>query len=219
MTSVDICNVALSYLGDTATVSSIDPPEGSAQAQHCARFYPIALNLMLDMHNWNFITTRAYLAVVSTCYFERWEYVYAMPSAVANIISVLPKCMYPTDWFIEGFWEDRLPLKFELDAFRDFQLEVVNGQTAILSNAEDAIVRYTTTTVQPGAFPALFTDALAWKLASMLAGPLLKGDAGAAESKRCLAMSQAIAAQAMGQDANQRHGNQKPIPSAIRARN
>ena len=29
---VDICNIALSRLGDRATVTSIDPPEGSAQA-------------------------------------------------------------------------------------------------------------------------------------------------------------------------------------------
>ena len=37
----DICNMALGHLGDSATVASIDPPEGSAQAEHCARFYPM----------------------------------------------------------------------------------------------------------------------------------------------------------------------------------
>ena len=44
---VDICNIALSRLGDRATVTSIDPPEGSAQADHCRRFYPIALKTIL----------------------------------------------------------------------------------------------------------------------------------------------------------------------------
>ena len=51
---VDICNLALGHLGDNATVSSISPPEGSAQAEHCARFYPIARDALLEMHNWNF---------------------------------------------------------------------------------------------------------------------------------------------------------------------
>ena len=39
---VDVCNLALAHLGDEATVASISPPEGSAQAGHCARFYPMA---------------------------------------------------------------------------------------------------------------------------------------------------------------------------------
>ena len=55
---VDICNIALSRLGDRATVTSIDPPEGSAQADHCRRFYPIALKTILATYNWSFATTR-----------------------------------------------------------------------------------------------------------------------------------------------------------------
>ena len=59
---VEICNLALSHLGDTATVASSDPPEGSAQAEHCARFYPIARDALLEMQNWKFATRRATLA-------------------------------------------------------------------------------------------------------------------------------------------------------------
>ena len=44
------------------------------------------------------------------------------------------------------------------------------------------------------------------------------GDAGAAESKRCLGMYQVVMEQAKGQDANQRHGSERPTPSLIRAR-
>lgn len=221
MVAVDICNLALSYLGDSATVASIDPPEGSAQAQHCARFYPMALNLLLEAHQWNFATKRAYLALVSQCYFNDWRFAYALPSDTTDVISVLPKSLYPANrWpdFIFASWDFR-PLEFELQSVRDFQIETFNGQQVILSNACDAIARYCVSTVQPGMFSALFTDALAWKLASMLAGPILKGETGAAESKRCLAMYQVVIEQAKGQDANQRHGNHKPVPSNIRARN
>jgi len=59
---VDICNLALSHLGDSATVSSIDPPEGSAQADLCARFFPIALASLLEAHSWGFATRRVALA-------------------------------------------------------------------------------------------------------------------------------------------------------------
>lgn len=218
MVAVDICNLALSYLGDSATVASIDPPEGSAQAQHCARFYPMALNLMLEMHQWNFITTRAYLALVAGCIFERWRFVYAVPAAANSVISVLPKALYPRDAFQLAIanYLGHLPFEWERengrDPRRDFQIETYNGQQVILSNACDAIARFTMTTVTPGMFPALFTDALAWKLASMLAGPLLKGEEGAAESKRCLEMFAPIAEQAKSQDANQQHDAPRPVP-------
>jgi len=221
MVAVDICNLALSYLGDTATVASVDPPEGSAQAQHCARFYPMALNLLLETHRWNFITKRAYLAVVQNCYFDAWRFAYALPSDALNVISVLPKALYPADYFrnaLANYWGGIWPLDFELNWHYDFQIEVFNGQQVVLSNVEDAVARYAVSTVQPGMFPALFADALAWKLASMLAGPLLKGDAGAAESKRCLGMYQVVMEQAKGQDANQRHGSERVTPSSIRAR-
>jgi hypothetical protein len=221
MVAVDICNLALSYLGDMATVASIDPPEGSAQAQHCARFYPVALNLLLESHRWNFITKRAYLAVVEKCYFDTWQFAYALPSDATNVTSVLPKALYPVDYFrdaLANYWGEIWPFDFERNWQYDFQIETLNGQQVILSNVCDAVGRYTVSTVQPGMFPALFTDALVWKLASMLAGPLLKGDAGAAESKRCLGMYQMVMEQAKGRDANQRHGSEQLAPSSIRAR-
>ena len=59
---VDICNLALSFLGDDANVSSISPPEGSQQSEHCARFYPIARDGLLQMHNWNWASRRVALS-------------------------------------------------------------------------------------------------------------------------------------------------------------
>lgn len=59
---VEISNLALSRIGDSATVSSINPPEGSAQAEHCQRFYPIARNSLLEMHAWSFCDRRIQLA-------------------------------------------------------------------------------------------------------------------------------------------------------------
>ena len=60
--AVDICNLALARLGDSATVASIDPPEGSAQSEHCARFYPLARRQIFEAHNWSFLIRREKLA-------------------------------------------------------------------------------------------------------------------------------------------------------------
>ena len=85
---VDICNLALAHIGDDATVSSIDPPEGSAQAEHCKRFYAIARDTMLQMHNWNFASKRISLAQVTNPITE-WLYAYAAPSDMSVAVSIL----------------------------------------------------------------------------------------------------------------------------------
>lgn len=219
MTEVDICNLALSYLGDTATVVTLSPPAGSAQAQHCARLYPISVGLMLEEHNWNFITKRVVLALVqSDCELNRpWRYTYAVPADANTVLSVKPKKMYFGGLPWQGEWWR--PLEFEREREKDFQLEInATGAQIILSNACEAVGRYTTKNVQPGVFPALFTDGLAWKLASMLAGPILKGDAGAKMAVSCAAMAERQTSKAKVQDANQQRSQLEHVPDAIRAR-
>ena len=81
---VDICNLALSHLGDVANISSIDPPENSVQAMHCARFYPIARNALLEMANWSFAMRRIALTPLSVTN-DQWQYVYAKPNLMLRL--------------------------------------------------------------------------------------------------------------------------------------
>src|SRR5690606_36381904 len=85
---VEICKVALGHLGDTATVASLDPPEGSAQAEHCARFYPIARDALLSMHTWGFATRRIALAQLGEAPVG-WHYAYALPTDALDILAVM----------------------------------------------------------------------------------------------------------------------------------
>lgn len=208
----DICNLALANLGDTATVTSIDPPEDSAQAQHCARFYPIARNALLEMASWGFSTKRVALAAVDNPS-TQWQFAYAMPSGVINLLAVLPEGS--TDDYSEIFSQFDDPISPQsatkndlLDALytpQPYTVEINDQkQQIILTNAENATLRYTTLATDSTSFSPLFVVALGWLLASMLAGPLIKGDAGAAEAKRCYAMFQVFEAQAEASDANQR---------------
>lgn len=184
--AVDICNLALSRLGDNATVASIDPPEGSMQAEHCARFYPIARDSLLESHEWKFATRRDDLALLDRNTWN-WQYAYAAPAQAIKFISVLPANA--------GMDAETQDYETEADA---------NGNVIILTNLSNATMRYLVRVTDTTRFPPLFVDALGWLLASHLAGPLIKGKEGAAEARACFGTFRQIYSQAITSDANQR---------------
>lgn len=197
---VDICNLALSRLGDSSTIASIDPPEGSAQAEHCARFYPIALNSMLELHDWKFATRRVTMALLDVESWN-WSFAYSKPAGAIKLLSVLPASALPDD------------------AGVDFETEnTASGEELILTNLEDATLRYTVSVTDTTKFTPLFVDALGWLLAANLAGPIIKGDAGASQAKSCWQMFNVVIAQARAADANQRKHRPEHNPAWISGR-
>lgn len=160
--AVEICNLALAHLGDSATVASIDPPEGSAQAEHCATWYPIARDNLLELHDWAFASVRVALAQLDNP-FTQWQYAYARPSDAVRIIDVL--AADATADYSAGN--------------PDFVTESdSNGNQLILTNQPDALARYTRIVTDTSKFSPLFRDTLGWYLASYLAGPVLKAETG-----------------------------------------
>lgn len=178
---VDICNLALGYLGDAATLASIDPPEGSAQADHCATFYPVARDALLEMHDWGFATKRVLLAPLTSTS-NQWQYCYAAPTDLVNTIAVISSdaqddnsvaLSYANPWGqvaipAQGTYS---PVEFVLESLGD-------GTDAIYTNQENALLRYVARVTDTTKFSPLFIRTLAASLASMLAGPVLKGEAG-----------------------------------------
>jgi hypothetical protein len=197
---VDIVNLALAHLGEDATVSSIDPPEGSAEAEHAAMFYPMARDTLLEMHEWRFATKRTLLALTASDTFE-WAYAYALPSSMLRALAVLPETSSAED---DG--EDY-----------DQQLDAADVQI-ILTNCEDASLKYTARVTDTTRFPPLFVTALSWLLASHMAGPLIKGDAGRKVSASCLQTAMGFLAQAKVSDANQRKVQPEHTPGWIGGR-
>jgi hypothetical protein len=197
---VDICNLALSRLGDRATIASIEPPEGSAQAEHCARFYPIARDSLLEMFPWKFAVRRARLARLAAESWV-WRFAYAQPADVITLIAVLPP----------EAMSDAETQEFEVESGAD-------GHPVILTNQPDACLRYIARVEDTTVFSPLFMDALAWLLASYLAGTVLKGDAGAAMAKTCLQSFLLALSNAKVSDANQRRGRPEHKPAWIAAR-
>lgn len=187
---VALCNLALSYIGDTANVSSIDPEDGSAQSTHCARFFDIARDAVLEMGQWQFASTRL-APTATTSEWPQWPYAYLMPSDCLKVFAVLPpevaddNVQLPV--FQPGFHDPRMigQLKGE-PVLLDFIEEIGPDGTKILyTKVENAVVRYVRRVTDARRYSASFKTALAWKLASMLTGPLGKSEDSAL---RCLAM-------------------------------
>lgn len=203
--AVDICNMALANLGDVADITSLDPPEGSAQAERCAQFYPLAVKTLLEIHDWGFATIRKPLVKYETNSRDNWRFCYAIPADCIKIIDLndQPFPQFPPEF-----------------AKRHYDYEIGlndSGQRCIYTNLEDAVMRYIAN-VGEHLFPANFVMALSWKLSGMLAGPLLKGDTGAQMTMNCEKIYSYWINSAMSIDANQHREYRESVPSWITGR-
>lgn len=203
--AVDICNLALANLGDTANVTSINPPEGSAQAERCAQYYPIALATVLEQHEWGFATKREALAAHRDNDRENWGFCYSLPSTCIKIIE-LTNHPFP-----------QIPPEFAKRNY-DYEIGINNKkQKCLYTNLENAFIRYISS-VDESFFPASFVMAVSWKLASMLAGPILKGAEGANMTTHCEKMYMLWLNNAANLDASQHKEMPESIPNWIARR-
>ena len=190
-TEVDICNLALAHLGDDATIASLNPPEGSAQAEKAARFYPIARNTLLEMHTWNFAAKRGNLALTTNS-LDQWDYAYIAPSDMMSPVAIISPSSqndYATR-MSAGDTPGNLTANHAPTIVAGQytpQQFAVEGDL-IYTNQENAMLRYQSKITDTSIFSDLFVITLSWHLASMLAGPIIKGDQGMAEAKRCTQM-------------------------------
>ena len=202
-TEIDICNLALAHLGDDATIASIKPPEGSAQAEHAARFYPIARNALLETHTWNFASKRVALATTTNT-LEQWEYAYVAPADMMTPLAIIS----PT---AQNDYSTRMSSGDTPGGITsNYSPTIVAGHYTpqqfavegiyIYSNQENALLRYQSIVTDPSKFSPLFVVTLSWHLASMLAGPIIKGDQGMAQAKRCAEIMQGYLITAKQQD-------------------
>ena len=202
-TEIDICNLALAHLGDDATIASLSPPEGSAQAEKAARFYPIARNTLLELHSWSFASKRGNLALTTNS-LDQWDYAYAAPADMMSPVAIIS----PSS---QNDYATRMSAGDTPGGITsNYAPTIVAGQYTpqqfavegdlIYTNQEDAMLRYQAYITDPSLFSPLFVITLSWHLASMLAGPVIKGDQGAAEAKRCTQMMAGYLTQAKQAD-------------------
>lgn len=195
---VDICNVALSHLGNARRVAAIDPPDGTAEADLCSVFYPIARDEMLEAADWSFARKRVALSLLSTNDSTVWAYAYGKPA---------DSIMYRR--IVTG-----IATAFEVDS------EAFDSEgDVIYTNKADAVMLYTKALSDPTKFPPTFRSALSYMLASYLAGPILKGDEGAKAGQTLRKGAMALAMSAASSDSNRTFLDNLPFPSGLLARN
>lgn len=197
---VDICNLGLSHLGDSANISAIDPPDGSIQADYCKRFYPIARDELLEMHPWGFATKRRSLADLNDPLYS-WDYRYAYPSDCIKPWALLP--YQATDD------QDSADYLVETDS---------SGTMTILTNEASATLRYTFQVTDTTKFSATFVSALSRLLASYLAGPVLRGKTGRQEATSQYEVFLTLMGFASEHDANGQKLHPEYTPSGIKNR-
>jgi hypothetical protein len=149
---IDICNMALAHLGETPNLSSINPPEGSAHAESCARFYPIARDVALEAINWPFAMARVVLAELTPSpASSEWQFAYALPADYVKAVGVVQPGVTDEEQFSSRF--------------------VIEG-SVIYTNAPEATLRYVRKLTDTTKWSASFAQAVSWLLASYLAGAI-----------------------------------------------
>ena len=205
-TVVSICNLALSRLGDVASVSSIEPPDGSPQAEACRISYPMALGTILDMYNWSFATKRATLALRGDVDPAPWQYAYAVPADCRRAIN-----LEETDATGEA-------RSLTTDHPLEFEIATAQGGRVLLTNVKNPRLRYVEVDPPVGSFSSSFVDALSWLLASHLAGPKIRGGEAFNYAGYCMKYFQQTYEQAIARDARLTRVRPRHVAPWIRGR-
>ncbi len=229
---IQIANLALARIGASATISSLT--EASFEAEKCLQFYGIARDNLLARHDWAFATHRVVLSLLGdaeatpnlTLYpgLRNWRFAYATPSDMVTALAVLPaesmQQANPAYDFRDPAYHAALRRYYSIpDRTAEFIIEHSNGAPVLYTGQQSAVLRYTRRVTEAGRFSPLFVDVLAYSLASMIAGPIVKGDAGEALAGRMQAWAEQMLAEAGVADANQQHGQVEHVPSWLAARN
>lgn len=160
-TPVDICNAALSILGNPGDIVSISPVEGGRFAERCAREYPICRNTVLESYDWSFATRRTALSLLYKDY-HGWGFAYAKPADAVSITSIIEEG--------DRYYENP----------NDFILETDpnTGNELILTDVEKAYCRYQFYCSNSSRYTEKFCQAVTLLLAARLAGDIIKGTSG-----------------------------------------
>jgi hypothetical protein len=221
LSEVKVCNLALSYLGESP-ITSLDPAvDSSLTAALCARFYPTTRDDLLGRRAWSFATKRKTLVAVETEW-TQWDYAYGVPADCLRPDAV-QVAGADSDYAVPGAAAYPVTVDVQIAPTQlpriEFQIEQDSeGNRILYTDQEDAVLRYTAKVCDVSAFPAWFTKSLAWLLAADLAGALIKGDKGSEQAMRCTQMAEAILAKAGDPEGAQRLNRLVHNPRSITGR-
>ncbi len=158
----EICNMALSNLGVGKEIANIDT-EQSEEARACRRYYDTARDATLRDFAWPFAQKRASLSLIETFSGStstvEWTYSYRYPSDCIKFQRIKSGIRNDTR-------QSRVP----------FQILKDEAARIIYSDEENAEGVYTQRVDDPSFYPPDFELAFSFRLASLVAPRLAKGD-------------------------------------------
>lgn len=149
--AVDICNLALDHLNETA-IQNIDNPTSRSE-EICSRWYDNVRLACLRNHPWNFATKRAQLAALSTAPAFGYETQFQLPTDYVQLVSI---------------GDDTV------ERLRDFEVE--DGKL-LINEAGPLSVRYIYDCKTVAQFDPLFVDYFAAELAVRVCKPITGNNA------------------------------------------
>lgn len=183
----NICNKALARLGIKEFINDLS--DDSNEAKVAALFYADERDSLLMQAAWPFATRRALLADIDPTQEplrDGWLHVYAAPTdlleplyiwpggvtvleASMGIINTPLQAPYP----LQGVWQN--PRAPRPDQRIPFSIEAAKSSDGkvLLCDLDNAQLIYTSRLTDVSQFSPLFTDALAWHLASIMCMPLM----------------------------------------------
>lgn len=195
MTSpVDIVNQALAEIGAQATVSSINPSDGSAEGDVASLFYSVKVRALLRSVHWNFAKRTINLSQLVTAIGAPanpplntippppWLYAYTYPSDALIVRYLLPGVqqaapvppLTTANSLVPNFYYGPWP-KFSIDSWLD---QNNTSQKVISTNITQATAVYTTDLSQsPDLWDALFWEAAVATLAAYFVNALARNNA------------------------------------------
>lgn len=210
---VEIANMALSLIGEPAKVFSLDPAaDKSTQALECSKFFRVARDTVLESHSWGFITkTVTLVETTKDAIRQEWAHAYLLPADMLAPLEVVPPGAYGsassselTPWWrspnsqLGSVTQTGYPFKIERDS---------DNNLVLFTNVEGALLRYNRKLTSAVEVPMKFKLAVARKLASLIAGQFVKGEAGAALAQRLDALARYEMGDAAATDAMRQQNN------------
>ncbi|BCS54781.1 hypothetical protein [Geobacter sp. SVR] len=202
---VAICNRALSRIGVTTKIPSLDVR--TKEAIELNAVFEDVRDAVLAAAHWPFARKIIALQKTGEAPF-RWLYRYEYPNDCVAIRFLYPPISGGRD--AEGF---RLalqenPIKYEIG------LDENNAQT-ICTDTDLAVIEYTARVKNPRQFDAKFSSALAWALAAEVALPLAKT---LDHSRNALAMYEKEISEAIAKALNEERSDPPPESEFVLAR-
>jgi hypothetical protein len=145
---VQICNLALSHIGQRPIVAITD---NSNEARKCLLNYEFARDSVLRAHDWNFATTIESLATIADETIPGWDFLYMRPA----------HCLYIRKIYNDSTVKDARSTEFK-------EVKTSTNLKAIACNIAEAYAEFTHITTDPNDFDSNFVEALTFKLASLL---------------------------------------------------